>query len=243
MIRVFNVIVKTSVDNVLGYLHGKREFLFFCLNKTFTMYKLFLFTLFLSISSYGQERINRELDSILNIDQAEMYLANNPSKGSKLISFNEEKHKTTLAKELFERGRSTVESDFKITHYKVVESNNNLHYRFSYIFINGENLSKSEIFTLRSQIMAKFEKGIPFNKLAMQYSMDSNARRGGDSGWLKQGSLEPEIEDAVINSSSSIGDLMTFDIPEKQKHYLILKTHDIKYIKEVKALKIVEQKN
>lgn len=207
------------------------------------MHKIPLLVLLLSIASYSQESISRELDSILNIDQAEMYLANNPSKGSKLISFNEEKHKTTLAKELFERGRSTVESDFKITHYKVVESNNNLHYRFSYIVFNGENMSKSEIFTLRSQIMTKFENGMPFNKLAMQYSEDSNARRGGDSGWLKQGTLHPKIEDFVITSPMSIGNLATFDIPENHMHYLILKTHDIKYIKEIKALKIVDKKN
>ena len=207
------------------------------------MFRFLFFTVLFSTSIFGQESLTRDLDSILNIDQAQMYLANNPSKGNKLISFNEEKHKTTLAKDLFARGRSTVESDFKITHYKVVESNNNLHYRFSYILFDGENLSKSEIASLRSQIMTKFENGMPFNKLAAKYSMDTNARRGGDSGWLKQGSLDPEIEDAVINSPTSIGDLMTFDIPEKNKYYLILKTHDIKYIKEVKALKIVEQKS
>ncbi len=207
------------------------------------MHKFYLFVVLLSISSYGQESINRELDSILNIDQAEMYLANNPSKDSKLISFNEEKHKTTLAKDLFERGRSTVESEFKITHYKVVESKNDLHYRFSYILLDTDNLSKSEIFSLRSQVMTKFENGVPFNKLAMQYSTDSNARRGGDSGWLKQGSLHPKIEDFVITSPLSIGDLATFDVLDQNKHYLILKTHDIKYIKEVKALQIVEQKN
>lgn len=206
------------------------------------MYRLLFFTILFTYSTYSQESLTRDLDSILNIDQAEMYLANNPSKGSKLISFNEEKHKTTLAKDLFERGRSTIESDFKITHYKVVESNTALHYRVSYIFLDGEKLSKSEIQSISSLIMSKHAIGVPFNKLAKQYSMDINARRGGDTGWVKQGSFDPKFEDTAINSPLNVGDLVTLNISDNQMYYVILKTHDIKYIKEIQALKIVEQK-
>lgn len=206
------------------------------------MHKLLLPFFLISFTVTSQESISRELDSILNIDQAERYLANNPSKGSKLISFNEEKHKTKLAKELFERGRSTVESDFKITHYKVVESTEIPHYRVSYIYLDGKKLSAAEIRTLRSQIMTKYGKGVPFDKLAKAYSMDGNANRGGDLGWFTKGEMHPEFENAIVKGAYNVGDVFTVDINEKQWYYVVLKTFEPKNIKEVKALKIVEYK-
>lgn len=208
------------------------------------MKKLLLLILLISFSLQAQEdAISKDLDSILNTDQAEMYLAANPTKGNKLITFNQEKHKTTLAYDLFERGHANTESDFEIAHYKVVESNSLLHYRVSYIFLDGNKLSTSEIQEKENQIRAKHAKGVAFSKLAHKYSMDSSSRRGGDSGWLPQGEMDPKFEDMVINSSNSIGDLFTVDIDNKQWHYIVLKTYDSKYIKEVKALKLVEKKS
>ena len=207
------------------------------------MIRVLFFTCLLSFSIQAQETVTRELDSILNRDQAEMYLTENPSKGSKIVVSNEEKHKTLLAKELFDRGRSTSESDFKITHFKVIETNSVLHYRVSYIFLDGKKLSEAEISAAQNQIMSKYVNGVPFNKLAKQYSMDFSARQGGDSGWVSQGKMNPKFEDMAINTPRAIGDLFTIDINDEQKYYVVLKTHDIKYIKEVTAIKIVEKKS
>ena len=218
-------------------------FRFFVNTKICYMYKFILLFLIVSFSSFSQETITIELDSVLNLDQAEMYLAENPSKQNKIVVFNKEKHKTVLANDLFERGKAKTENDFEITHYKVVDKDLKLHYRVSYIYLDGKKLNDAELQATKSLITNKYNEGYPFNKLAKQYSMNFSARSGGDSGWLTRGTMHPQFEDMAITNTMSIGDLYSIDIENKQKHYIVLKTYDIRYIKEVKALKIVEKKD
>jgi len=207
------------------------------------MAKISFLLCLVSFTIFSQNSITKELDSVNDIELAKEYINSKNSKANKLITFNQEKHKTSLAKDLFESGRATAESDIEITHYKVVETNMLLHYRVSFIFSDGKKLSTSEIYDIRNHIMKKHAIGVPFDILAQQYSMDNSARRGGDTGWVTQGKMDPEFENRVINSPNSIGDLFTIDIYDKQWHYVVLKTHDIKYIKEIKVLKVVEKKD
>ena len=210
------------------------------------MNKFLLFLFLLSISVSAQNSITTELDSIANIEQAETYLELNKSKNNKLITFNEEKHKTSLTKDLLklsQGGVKVVKNEYEKMHYKVIEKNSVLYYRVSYIFLDGKKLSHAEINTLRTQIIQKYKNRVPFSVLAEQYSMDGNASRGGDSGWYAKGEMHPVFEEQTTSNNYNVDDIYTIDIADKNWYYVILKSFEPKALKEVKVLKIVESLN
>lgn len=203
----------------------------------------FIFFLLIPYFAISQDVIHQELDSILDLNQAERFLKSHPDKANEIVTFNEENHKTKMVSDLFKRGHASVESDVKNTYYKVVERYSIPHYRASYIFFDGAKMNDSIINKTRNHIIKKYNEGIPFNQLANQYSMDNNAKRGGDLGWFTQGTYHQEFENAIINSSHQINDIFTVDIDENNWYYIILMTFDTKEIREIKALKIVKTKD
>jgi parvulin-like peptidyl-prolyl isomerase len=126
------------------------------------------------------------------------------------------------------------------TYYKLIERTQVLHHRVSYIILDGEKKSLQEISTLRNDIISKYRQGVPFEDLAKRYSMDMNAKRGGDSGWLANGDMTPEFENQVANSHYKVGDIFTVDIPSRKWYYVVLKTYDNMMIEELNVLKIIE---
>lgn len=193
--------------------------------------------------AFAQDTISQELDSILNISQAEQFLKTHSNKGNQIVTFNEENHETEMVKDLFARGHVTIESDMYTTYYKVLERYSIPHYRASYIYLDGTVMSDAEIQLTRNIIIKKFNEGVPFSELAKQYSMDNNANRGGDLGWFSKGTYNEIFENALINNNHQVNDIFTIDIQENNWYYVILKTYDVKLIREIKALKIVKPKD
>ena len=207
------------------------------------MTKPLLFLFLMSSSIFAQDLAKNELELIEDTFQANAYLETNNGKGNKLIVFNEVKHKTALAKELFELGNNgvkVIENDYHKTYYKIVEKTEVPYYRVSYIYLDGEKLAASKISKLQRHIISEYKHGMPFKNLAQKYSMDSNANRGGDSGWFTNGEMHPDFEDDIIFGNHHIDDIYSLDIPSKQWHYIILQTHEPKNIAEIKVLKIEE---
>ena len=212
------------------------------------MTKLLLISAFIGFSSFlnAQSSIEKELELVETPEQIEQFLESKKSKKNKLITFNEEKHKTNLAKDLFGMhlgGTKVNENEFERTVYKVVKKNKKTYYRVAYIYLDGTEYKLDEINDLRDKIIAKFYNGIPFDVLSKQYSMDDNANKGGDLGWFLTGDVHPDFESEIINSEHHLNDIFTVDIPEKNWYYVILKTHEPKDIAEIEVLKIVEAKN
>lgn len=192
---------------------------------------------------FAQEQIETELDSITTEVQASEFIDHHKSAQGKLIVFNKEKHNTRLANDLFELGKGgkkVYESELNKTYYKLIDSENVLHNRVSYIFLDGNKKSLQDISFIRNDIISKYKKGIAFEDLAKRYSMDINSKRGGDSGWFSIGEMEPEFENQIISDHHAIGDIFTVDVPSKNLYYVVLKTYDKKMIEEIKVLKIVE---
>jgi parvulin-like peptidyl-prolyl isomerase len=208
-------------------------------------YLLAFATILLCSLGYSQEDITfeSELDSITNEVQATTYIEQHKALQGKIIIFNKEKHHSRLANDLFELGKGgkkMYENEIDKTYYKLIERFKVPHYRISYIVLDGNKKSMDEISKLRSDIKTKFQNGTPFEELAKQYSMDINAKRGGDSGWFAMGEMLPEFEGQIINNRHKIGDLFTFEIPSKNWFYVALKTYDKMMIEEIKVLKVVE---
>ncbi len=201
--------------------------------------------LFLStILTSAQNTIEKQLDSIHDEAQATKFIENHKSNKGTLYVFNKEKHKTQLAQELFKMGKGgskVITNDIEKIHYKVIDTYNVPYYRVSYVYLDGTNKTNDEIFKWEQQILTKYQQGYKFKDLAKQYSMDSNATRGGDMGWFTKGTMDPEFEDAIINSPNSVGDLFTVHLQNSNKHYVVLKTFDQKMIEEIKVLTVTEK--
>jgi parvulin-like peptidyl-prolyl isomerase len=203
---------------------------------------------FVGFSSFlsAQNSIEKELELVQTPEQIEQFLESKNSKKNKLITFNEEKHKTSLTKELFNLrvgGTKVNENEFEKTIYKVIEKNKKTYNRVSYIYLDGTKYSLVDINALRDKIIAKFNNGAPFDFLSKQYSMDDNANKGGDLGWFLSGEVHPDFENEIVNAGHEINDIFTIDIPENNWYYVVLKTHNPKDIEEIEVLKIVEEKS
>ena len=198
---------------------------------------------FCSVSVYAQKDFERELDSIQTETDAQTFIENNKSINGKVIVFNKEKHHTRIADELFRLGKGSkkvYKTDIKKTYYKVIDKEEIPYQKLSYIFLDGSKKSMEEINTLRNHIIAKYNEGFRFEDLAKHYSMDANAKRGGDLGWVTEGDLHPDFESLVLNNQHAVNEIFEVDIPERQWHYVVVKTEDTKYIEEIKVLKFTE---
>lgn len=207
-----------------------------------------LFTFLISAFTLlnAQNSTENELEFIETPEQINNYLELKKSKENKLITFNQEKHKTILTNELFELskgGIKTVTTNFEKTIYKVVEKTKTTHYRASYIFLDGAKYELSDLNALRLKIITQYKNGAPFDFLAKRYSMDENANKGGDLGWFAEGDLHPDFENEIINGNHDLEDVFTIDIPEKNWYYVVLKSYEPKNISEISVLKIVEPIN
>ena len=201
-------------------------------------------TLFLTLfSATAQKKLIKSLDTITTSEQAEKFIENKKSRNNKIIIFNEEKHQSKLAKALLNTSvgsTEVVKSEFDTTVYKVIEKDNQRHYRLSYVYLDGNKLDAQTIVKYKNEILQSYEEGVRFDDLAKKYSMDKNAIRGGDSGWLKEGNLPVEVETEAFNLEHKVGQIYTVRIPEPQAYFVVLKTHRIKKIKEIKVLKVVD---
>ena len=207
--------------------------------------KIILVSIFILLNHnvFAQDQIETELDSITTESEAHHFIELYKSVNGKLITFNKEKHHSKIADDLFELGKGgkkVYDSEYDKTIYKLIDRNEVLHHRVSYIFFDAKKKPLQEINALRNDIISKFNKGITFEDLAKQYSMDINGKRGGDSGWFAKGEMIPEFEKQVISNTHVIGSIFKIDVPSKKWYYVVLKTYDKKMIDEIKVLKIVE---
>ena len=214
---------------------------------TLSMQKTILLLLVLIIASplFGQKKLKKELDSITTTERAEEFIKNHKNRGNKIITFNEEKHKTRLAKEILKMGKGgskVIKNEIENIHYKVIEKNKITYYRVSYIRLDGSKMSITDIDKLRPELISKIKRGVPFKDLALKYSMDANRKQGGDSGWITNGDMLPEFEAKVMNDTHNIEDVFEVNVESNKWYYVVQKTHDKKNITEVKVLKVVESK-
>lgn len=206
------------------------------------MKQLFFLFLLIPFLGFSQDSLEQELDSISTTEEAKTFAkTHKKANKSKLYTFNKEKHKTRLADDLFKLSKGAkkvVKSEDKTTYYKIIDKENVLHYRASYIYFDGNKMSLEDINKKRAKIMAQYKQGYRFDALAKLHSMDISANRGGDLGWFPEGKMHPEFEEAIKNHNTN--DIFTLDIEEGKWYYIVLKTYDAKPIEEITVLKYTE---
>ncbi len=204
----------------------------------------FIFCFYFSFSQTDIKQLKADLELVIDVKSAKKFIKNTPNIKAKIYTYNEEKHNNSLSKKLFSKTIGTsfeTEEQSANTIYKIISIAPTLHYRASYIFLDGKKLSKFKIDSLRTVITAKLDSGQQFNQLAGKYSMDRNSIRGGDLGWFTKNKASKYF----INSlkDNKVNTIYNLDLPEAKKHYIINKTEQQKDIRLLQVLKITFEKD
>ncbi len=190
-------------------------------------YLLLIISLFAFATSNGQvgtESIIQELSDIKTPEQAESYLkAKEKLFRGQLYQYNSndtsELANMFLSKEAgdilaFESNDRNKTFIFKILQFEDIEL-----LRVQYIYFNNNEIDIHRIDSLRQLILNKLNGGESFDNLAKMYSMDGNAKNGGDLGWFEEGMMMNEFEDAI--RKNDFGEIFKVDIPSEKWYYIV----------------------
>lgn len=200
---------------------------------------LLLLCISFSINAQSSSSVIEKLQSVIDIKSGREFIKNHPELKSKIYTYNQEKHTNELSKKLFalnEGETLLVEQKNDNALYKIITITPTKHYRASYIYLSAKNKETSEVLKLRQQLKSKLNSGQEFKDVAGQYSMDRNARKGGDLGWFQEKKMFSEFTNAL--DAHKTGDVFFLDLKTKQKFYLIKKTADSKDINLLTVLKV-----
>lgn len=193
---------------------------------------LFSITFILCSSLAFSQHSSSHLSGIKSILEAEHFIKSNAGLGSKLFTINSGSDTSELCLPLYNRPLLFAFSIGDIN-YKILRVDSTLSFRVNYIYLNGEQLSKTQIDSLRGEIISKYKAGVGFLDLALQYNMDGNV--SGDSRWFIEGMMVKQFEDAVKRHAR--GDIFTVDTPENKWYHVVLKTYDNTFIKTITLIK------
>jgi len=198
-------------------------------------YFLLIALCYASIVSIAQNK-GIDLADIKSISQAQILIDKNPKLKGKIFTIESSRDTSEIVMPLYnKKSHFTFRIDDNV--YKILQIDSALSFRVNYIYLNGEQLTKFEVDSLRKEIISKYRKGTSFFQLAQQYTMDGNIT--GDTGWFTEGMMVNEFESAVRNHKK--GEIFTVDTPDRNWYHVVLKTYDDTYIKKLTILKVNSQ--
>lgn len=201
-------------------------------------YLSFFLFLFTSLLIAQPSLFNQNYDEVLDFGLSENEIKELRSRGE-LVIFNEEKHETKIAKDLFKKrvGKSVKQKQaLGVTTYTVVADAKIPHYRMNYIFIDGNKMNPSKVDNMVKTLRKLLDDDIQFEAVARQYSMDYNGRRGGDSGWFKQQKAIPEFFEATNRPKLLANEIFEVSLEEANWFYIVKKTYSSTNIREILVL-------
>jgi hypothetical protein len=190
--------------------------------------------LLFSITIFAQPTVTEQFQKITTVQQAQKYIDANPELKPVLLNLSIGKDSAAIDKRLLRQKPGDIFSVGNTT-YKVLEVKDTMNFRASYIFLDGASYTRPEIEGLRKTIMEKLSAGVAFETLSDQYTMDGNKTRGDTDWFFGEYMVPKEFQEAVQKHMP--GDIFFLDVPEKQWHYIIKKTHHDRVTKDVVALK------
>lgn len=199
-------------------------------------YSLAAISLLLTVQLFGQLGVTEKFQAIQTMEQAQQYIDANPVLKPVILRISAEKDTALIHKRLLRQNKGDVFSVGYYT-YKVLEAEGTVDYRSRYIFLDGTEYSEPQIDSLKKLIVQKDAEGVAFEVLSDQYGMDGNTTRGDTEWFSGEYSFPKEFQDAV--KSHKKGDVFFVDVPERQWHYVVKKTHDDRVKKEMVILRSV----
>lgn len=166
--------------------------------------------------------------------QAQKFIDGNAPLKPTLLNLSYGKDTALIDKRLLKQKKGDIFSVGYVT-YKVLEANESVQYRASYIFLDGSSLSVSEIDSLKKIVVKKLSDGAPFVQVSDQYTMDGNTTKG-DTGWFfGEETVPKELQEGVKNHK--LNDIFFVDVPDRQWHYIVQKTFDDQVKKDIVVLR------
>jgi parvulin-like peptidyl-prolyl isomerase len=188
----------------------------------------------LSLATFAQPTVREQFEKINTLQDAEKYVAANPNLKPAILRLSYGKDTAVIDKRLLKQKKGDVFSVGYVT-YKVLEVDEAITYRASYIFLDRGSLENREVDSLSKIIVQKLNEGVPIEQLSDQYTMDGNENRG-DLGWFFGEEMVPkELQDAVAKHKK--GDIFFVDVPERQWYYIVKKTYDDQVKKDIVVLR------
>ena len=188
----------------------------------------------LSLSVFSQETVTEKFQKITTVQQAEQFVAANPTLKPAILKLSVGKDSSLIEKRLLRQNKGDIFSVGYVT-YKVVEAKDTVDYRANYIFLDGGSLSASEIDSLKKIIVQKHSQGTSFEQLSDEYTMDGNTTRGDTDWFFGEFMFPKEFQDAV--ATHKLNEVFFVDVSEKQWHYIVKKTHDDRIKKDIVVLR------
>ena len=188
----------------------------------------------MSLSVFSQETVTEKFQKINTVQQAEQFVAANPTLKPAILKLSVGKDSSLIEKRLLRQNKGDIFSVGYVT-YKVVEAKDTVDYRANYIFLDGGSLSASEIDSLKKIIVQKHSQGTSFEQLSDEYTMDGNTTRGDTDWFFGEFMFPKEFQDAV--AAHKKGEIFFVDVSEKDWHYIIKKTYDDELKKDIVVLK------
>ena len=193
-----------------------------------------ILSVFFSTLLAAQPTVTEQFQKIHTVADAQKYIDANPALRPALLHLTYGKDSTLIDKRLLRQKKGDIFSVGYVT-YKVLEADESVNYRASYIFLDGSSLTMPEIDSLKKVILEKASAGASFEQLSDEYTMDGNTTHG-DTGWFFGPEMLPkEFQDAVAKHKT--GDIFFVDVGEKQWHYIVKKTYDDQVKKEITVLR------
>jgi hypothetical protein len=186
------------------------------------------------LPGFAQLTVREQFEKIKTVQEAEKYIAANANLKPALMKVVYGKDSSALDKRLLKQNKGDIFSVGYVT-YKVLEVEESVKYRGSYVFLDRGSLSNREVDSLSKIIVEKLNKGVPFEKVSDEYTMDGNNTQG-DTGWFYGEDTAPkELQDGLKKHNK--GDIFFVDVPERQWYYIVKKTYDDDLRKEITVLK------
>ena len=183
---------------------------------------LFIFLMLTNFFVYGQGgKKTKALKKINTLAQAEVYIKRHGPTSARIGNFSRIIDSTEYKE---------IEANYKVgdiffgkkATYKLLGNQIEPLSRCQYILFDGNKISKFKIDSLRSEIITKLSTGTTFTSLAKKYSMDLKTKEG-DSDWFHRSRMGEAF--CTVLNTKKIGDVFVFDNIEKNKFYVVLKTH------------------
>ena len=194
-------------------------------------YYIGILLVLLTITAKGQTKkeIKKTLKSIETQEDFQTYKDKTSDCNIELIELNTSNSELPKKLVKLKKGKiRAIKIDDENYYYKSINYSKETEFRVSYIYLNGSELTKKEVDSIRPIIIRKYKSGVSFADLVNDYNMDGNSNKG-DLGWFKKGKKVPDFEKAVIEHKKS--DIFIVDVDNSDNHwhpwyYVVLKTHN-----------------
>lgn len=203
---------------------------------------IFTIIVFILISNTADAQrllFNQRYDSMAEDFNIKEKKLNEYKSEGKVIVFNEEKHKTKLAKKMLKsrKGKSkTIDKGLYELEYEIIGKEKITHHRVRYIYIDKDRFKSEESLKNYINKVRQLLDVNVFKSVAMQYSMDYSKNVGGDSGWFKKGKTHPEFFKHTTSTNRLADEIFEFEIPEYNAYYFAKKSFSKKEFEEVLVL-------